>query len=304
MEPVVEQARLETGLAGPPPVRCGAGEKLGELAHEAKNMVTALGIYCDLLEEPGVLAESFAHYGSELRLVTAASRRLVERLAALNDEAGRPESPLPGSHPGPAPAAAGRRGAPGNLDRSDGDAAEAAPTSAPYLIEELLANYNLLAALAGPSIAVTVEADGGAQPVHLTGEGLTRVLVNLVRNAAEAMPEGGRIRIAVAEHAAGAGGQPGVTIAVEDSGPGIPEEALEAIFERGYTTRADCGGPASPRGLGLAICRSIVEAAGGRLAAKPCHPGARLEIELPVRIEPAAGAAHRPPGLGDAFVVS
>jgi signal transduction histidine kinase len=293
MEPVVEQVRLETGLAALSPVRCGAGEKLGELAHEAKNMVTALGIYCDLLEEPGVLAESFAHYGSELRLVTAASRRLVERLAALNAEAGRPET-APGSRPGPALAAPG----------DDLDEAEAESTSAPYLIEELLANYNLLAALAGPSIAVTVEADGGAQPVHLTGEGLTRVLMNLVKNAAEAMPEGGRIRIAVTEHAAGAGRQPGITIAVEDSGPGIPEEALETIFERGYTTRADRGGSASPRGLGLAISRSMVEAAGGRLVATRHHPGARLEIELPVRVEPTAEAAHRLPGLGAAFVVS
>jgi len=296
MEPVVEQVRLETGLAALPPVRCGAGEKLGELAHEAKNMVTALGIYCDLLEEPGVLAQSFAHYGSELRLVTAASRRLVERLAALNAETSSPEIPS-GSSSGPAPAG------PGDPDRGDRDAGGAS-TSAPYLIEELLANYNLLAALAGPSIAMTVEADGGAQPVHLTGESLTRVLVNLVRNAAEAMPEGGRIRIAVTEHAGSEGRQPCITIAVEDSGPGIPEEALEAIFERGYTTRADRGGSASPRGLGLAISRSMVEAAGGRLVATRHHPGARLEIELPVRVEPAAGTAHRLPGLGDAFVVS
>lgn len=293
MEPVVEQARLGTGLASLAPVRCGAGDKLGELAHEAKNMVTALGIYCDLLEEPGVLAESFAHYGSELRLVTDASRRLVERLAALNAEAGSLETPS-----GSGPATSGDPG------RSDGDAAETAPASGPYLIEELLANYNLLAALAGPSIAVTVEADGGAQPVHLTGESLTRVLVNLVRNAAEAMPEGGRIRIAVTEHAAGANRRPGVTIAIEDSGPGIPEEALETIFERGYTTRAGRGGPASPRGLGLAISRSMVEAAGGRLIATRHHPGARLEIELPVRVEPEAGAAHRLQGLIDAFVVS
>jgi len=294
MEPVVEQARLGTGLASLAPVRCGAGDKLGELAHEAKNMVTALGIYCDLLEEPGVLAESFAHYGSELRLVTDASRRLVERLAALNAEAGSLETP---SGSGPASATSG------NPDRIDGDAG-AASASGPYLIEELLANYNLLAALAGPSIAVTVEADGGAQPVHLTGESLTRVLVNLVRNAAEAMPEGGRIRIAVTEHAGSEGRQPCITIAVEDSGPGIPEEALEAIFERGYTTRADRGGSASPRGLGLAISRSMVEAAGGRLVATRHHPGARLEIELPVRVEPAAGAAHRLQGLIDAFVVS
>ena len=58
------------------------------------------------------------------------------------------------------------------------------------LAAELLANRNLLAALAGPSIALTVDAEGGALPVRLTGEDLTRMLVNLVKNAAEAMPGG------------------------------------------------------------------------------------------------------------------
>ena len=62
------------------------GESLAEVAHDARNMVTALGLYCDLLEEPGVLATQFLHYGSELRLVAAASRRLVEKLVALDAE--------------------------------------------------------------------------------------------------------------------------------------------------------------------------------------------------------------------------
>ena len=44
------------------------GESLAEVAHDARNMVTALGLYCDLLEEPGVLAAPYAHYGHELRL--------------------------------------------------------------------------------------------------------------------------------------------------------------------------------------------------------------------------------------------
>ena len=60
------------------------GESVAEVAHDARNMVTALGLYCDLLEEPGVLATPFTHYGNELRLVAAASRRLVEKLVALD----------------------------------------------------------------------------------------------------------------------------------------------------------------------------------------------------------------------------
>jgi hypothetical protein len=74
------EAVVET-LAG---ARC-KGETLAEVAHDARNMVTALGLYCDLLEEPGVLDTPFLHYGSELRLVAAASRRLVEKLMALDN---------------------------------------------------------------------------------------------------------------------------------------------------------------------------------------------------------------------------
>ena len=58
-------------------------ETVAEIAHDARNMVTALELYCDLLQQPGVLAEPFVHYGGELRLVSAASRRLVEKLTPI-----------------------------------------------------------------------------------------------------------------------------------------------------------------------------------------------------------------------------
>ena len=92
------------------------------------------------------------------------------------------------------------------------------------LAAELLANRNLLSALAGPAIALTVDADGGARPVRLTGEDLTRVLVNLVKNAAEAMPGGGRIHIGLRERPRGSGhrGVPGADYRGQRSGnPGI-----------------------------------------------------------------------------------
>jgi hypothetical protein len=70
----------------------GHSETLSEVAHDARNMVTALGLYCDLLDEPGVLATPFMHYGHELRLVAAASRRLVEKIVAIDAELGTPVS--------------------------------------------------------------------------------------------------------------------------------------------------------------------------------------------------------------------
>jgi two-component system sensor histidine kinase ChvG len=154
---------------------------------------------------------------------------------------------------------------------------------------ELLANHNLLDAMAGPTIALTVDVEGAARPVRLTGEDLTRVLVNVVKNAAEAMPVGGRIQIQLRDLPASAGAADALALTIEDNGPGIPDAPLQQIFASGYPTRAkgtEARGswPATHRGLGLAISRSIVEAAGGRIMATNRVPaGARFEIELPVR---------------------
>jgi signal transduction histidine kinase len=131
--------------------------------------------------------------------------------------------------------------------------------------------------------------------VRLTGEDLTRVLVNLVKNAAEAMPVGGAIHLELREHPASAGTADSLVLTVGDNGPGIPEGALEEVFLSGYSTRAKGGEargkggesrgswPVSHRGLGLAITRSLVEGAGGRILAKKSATGACFEIELPVR---------------------
>jgi len=268
------------------------GESLAEVAHDTRNMVTALGLYCDLLEEPGVLTPSFRHYAGELRLVATASRRLVEKMLALDARQGQDA--------GLASSLRVKWTRPEALSINRLEQARRWDLMPPVLIDnlarELAANRNLLSALAGPSIALTVDAEGGALPVLLTGEDLTRILVNLVKNAAEAMPASGKIAISLHEFHAGADVHPWLLLTVEDNGPGIPAEALEKIFDAGYTSR--CGGaaasvastpdgfgswPAFHRGLGLSITRSIVEGAGGSIHASNCSPsGACFRIELPV----------------------
>ena len=127
------------------------------------------------------------------------------------------------------------------------------------------------------------------RPVRLTGEDLTRVMVNLVKNAAEAMPAGGLIQIVLRERPAAAGTVEGLVLTIEDNGPGVPAKTLQSIFASGYSTHArggngEEGWAATHRGLGLSITRSIVEAAGGRISAGNCaDQGARFEIELPLR---------------------
>ena len=272
------------------------GESLAEVAHDARNMVTALGLYCDLLEEPGVLAPPFVHYGNELRVVAAASRRLVEKLAAL-DTLGNPEARgalsvrRDAGMRGPSHHEMGKRpvqpefeARPSSVRRWD--LMPAAPIE--NLAGELLANRNLLAALAGPAIALSVDSEGGALPVRLTGEDLTRVLVNLVKNAAEAMPAGGKILLRLRERPAETGVAPFLSLTIDDTGNGIHAKALDRIFEAGFSTQqatiSETGWPSAHRGLGLSITRSIIEAAGGRIHAENRSPaGARMEIVLPVR---------------------
>jgi signal transduction histidine kinase len=252
----------------------GAAENLAEVAHDARNMVTALGLYCDLLEEPGVLAAPYAHYGSELRLVAAASRRLVEKLVALDTARD------PGSR-GVKPETAERSRQAHRWDLLPAVLID-------NLAGELLANRNLLAALAGPTIALTVDTEAGALPVRLTGEDLTRVLVNLVKNAAEAMPSGGKILLRLRQRPAVADHPERLLLTIDDSGPGILLGMLDSIFEAGFSTQTASSGnggwPAAHRGLGLSISRSVIESAGGCIRAVNRTPsGASLEIELPVR---------------------
>ncbi|MGB7548230.1 MAG: sensor histidine kinase [Terracidiphilus sp.] len=265
------------------------GESLAEVAHDARNMVTALGLYCDLLEEPGVLAAPFLHYGSELKLVAAASRRLVEKLMILDSR-----------EPSGAPASGGTAFQAAGLSRIEPIADQAhreehwGPLPATLiddLAQELRSNRNLLAALAGTAFTLTLDASTGALPVRLTGEDLTRILVNLVKNAVEVMPAGGRIHLSLRESPTEPGADPWLTLNIEDNGPGIPRGSLESIFEAGYTNHAKAAAAngtatwrSEHRGLGLSITRSIVEGAGGRISAANRDPsGACFQIELPVR---------------------
>lgn len=299
----MEQILQPTGMGGTERLRVeavvetlatlhGEANSLLEVAHETRNMVTALALYCDLLDEPGVLAPPFRHYAGELRLVAAASRRLVEKLVALDSR-----TPHPGQHlepllltSDPVSRATGATAEPRegrHRELRHWDLLPSEPIA--NLAGELLVNRNLLSALAGPSIAVTVDTEGCAVPVRLTGEDLTRVLVNLVKNAAEATPGGGHIRLLLRALEAPTEAGDWVALTVEDSGPGIPAQALNWIFEPGYTTHTELAPPegtvaAAHRGLGLAITRSIVEAAGGHIRAENrSASGARFLIEIPVR---------------------
>ncbi|HID64829.1 MAG TPA: cyclic nucleotide-binding domain-containing protein, partial [Anaerolineae bacterium] len=106
---------------------------------------------------------------------------------------------------------------------------------------------------------ITIELDAPAElpPVQGDGKQLERVLDNLLDNALKFTPEGGLITVAVRP----VNGQ--VEVRVTDTGPGIPPEHRERIFDR-FTRVPGSEGRRRGLGLGLAFCRSVVEAHGGR----------------------------------------
>jgi signal transduction histidine kinase len=103
---------------------------------------------------------------------------------------------------------------------------------------------------------------------------LQQVILNLLLNALEAM---GSVEEAPRELSIStAQDHTGVLVAVHDSGPGIPPQHLERVFDSFYTTKP------SGTGMGLSICRSIVDAHGGRLWAEANEPrGSIFQFTLP-----------------------
>jgi len=131
---------------------------------------------------------------------------------------------------------------------------------------------------------VTLEMDLAKDPplVHVDGEQLQQVFLNLALNALQAMGSEGTLTIATrVEQERGAHT---MVVTFSDTGPGIPEDQRELIFEPLYTTRTD------GTGLGLSTSRRIIERHGGNLTvvSRPGH-GASFVIRLPVGMEPQKG---------------
>ncbi|ACY15805.1 sensor histidine kinase [Haliangium ochraceum] len=137
------------------------------------------------------------------------------------------------------------------------------PSQEPVALADLI--HSTLALFEGKLTAARIDTDHapGEEPIAVPGDPdrLQQVLINLVNNALQAMPQGGRLGIATRvlsrrrpglEHAPE---QDYAVIDVSDSGAGVPPEERERIFEPFYTSRRSEGGT----GLGLAVCYSIVK---------------------------------------------
>ena len=257
------------------------GDEIGELSRDLRQMTQALWQRMDAIEG---FAADVAH---ELKNPLTSLRSAVETVARVTDPDQQRQL------------MAIILEDVSRLDRLISDIADASRLDAELsrAEQEQLNLAMMLSALveiertrSGPTTpALLLELpDDNLQVIGIEGR-LGQVFSNLLSNAISFSPPGGAIRVRALR------GEGIIRVTVEDEGPGIPDSKLETIFDRFYSDRrvdqADRGGDHS--GLGLSICRQIMEATGGRIWAENRRgadgsvQGARFVVEVP-----AADAAH------------
>jgi signal transduction histidine kinase len=135
---------------------------------------------------------------------------------------------------------------------------------------------------ADKGLDLQVEMSPGLAPVEADAEKMIRVLVNLCGNAIKFTPRGGTIRLSVRR------GEENFSIAVADTGEGIPAEYLDRIFEKFGQVENRKAGRSMSTGLGLTFCKMVVERHGGKIDVES-NPGRGSVFTIAL---PSAAAVH------------
>ena len=149
------------------------------------------------------------------------------------------------------------------------------PTELPEVLDEVLRWVGPATNAAG--VLCRLDVVGNAFPISADPEQLKQLFGNLVLNAIQAMPTGGKLTLTQRSVDGKSRTRRAVEVAVEDTGSGIPEADLPRVFEPFYTTRS------KGTGLGLAICMQITAAHGGTIRVARTGPeGTTILVTLPV----------------------
>jgi len=142
------------------------------------------------------------------------------------------------------------------------------------LIEQTLSE----AKLRTPDYHLEADMAAGLPLVRMDGNRIRQVLDNLIDNAIKHAPDGKVMTVSARCH------ERDLVFSVTDHGPGIPEHELETIFDRMYRIEQRPGPPVPGLGLGLSICKGLVEAHGGRIWAESIlGQGSRFLFTIPLR---------------------
>ncbi len=215
------------------------GQYSNELAHEIKNPLNAINIQMSLLER-----EIGSHDLSSREELSNIVKVVKEEISRLNKLA---KDCLSFSKSG-------------DLKRKDEDIGQ--------IFEELLSLITPHAELNGITISLKILT--GCPQILVDKDKLKQAFLNIIINAIDVMTGGGDIEINVSKE------DGSLNISLKDTGPGIPEEQHDKIFDLFYSTKS--GGT----GVGLAITKNIIHAHGGNIRFRELNKGAEFIIELPL----------------------
>jgi two-component system NtrC family sensor kinase len=213
------------------------GKMAAHVTHEIRNPLSSIALNLELLEEE--LPASAEEANNLLRAIKAE----VERLSGLSEQYLSVARQKPQQK---------------QLERL----AEIVEEACEFVRREL--------EQAGITLEVSIEPGVGELSLPVAEAQVRQALLNLLRNAREAMPNGGRVMVKLLRAEGG-----GLDLIVDDEGVGMPATTRERLFEPFFTTKQH------GTGLGLAITRQIAEAHGGGIRVEPREPkGTRIVLHL------------------------
>ncbi|MBZ5666054.1 MAG: PAS domain S-box protein [Acidobacteriia bacterium] len=228
------------------------GRLAGGIAHDFNNLLTGILLYCDLLsaalenphlENIGLERSLLCQHVEEVRMAGEQGAALTQQLLAI--------------------------------------ARKQAAEPHPILINEIVASTeNLLRRLIGEQVELVSELDSDAGLVLADAAQLRQILMNLVLNARDAMPQGGTIRLSTRVVELPGEVEPArqrraVSLKVQDNGCGMDARTRRRLFEPFFTTK----NPGKGTGLGLATVQRIVSEANGKIEVES-EPGRGTCIEV------------------------
>ncbi|HEX9112283.1 MAG TPA: PAS domain S-box protein [Terriglobales bacterium] len=255
LEDTTERRRVEERLREAEKMEV-IGRLAGGVAHDFNNLLTGILLYCDLLSSAMEPDSRLRQHVEEVRMAGEQGAALTQQLLAI--------------------------------------ARKQAPQPRPILVNEVVGSTeNLLRRLVGEQIQLVTVLGAGLGKVLADQAQLRQVLLNLVLNARDAMPQGGRITVRTEATAFPGDNQPSVALSVEDTGCGMDAATRARLFEPFFTTKQ----PGHGTGLGLATVRRIVDQARGTIRVQSeLGRGTRIEVFLPA-IQSAQEAAAPPISL-------
>jgi PAS domain S-box-containing protein len=250
-EDVTENKRAEHQLREAQKMEA-IGRLVGGVAHDFNNLLTGIMLYCDLLRA-GLENNRLRHHAEEIRVASEHGAALIQQLLAVARQ-------------------------------------QVVEPQILSLNAIILQAQNLLQRLIGENIQIVTELAGDLWLVRMDPAQVQQIVLNLVLNARDAMPDGGQILLTTRNHPSHSDQGDSIELKVSDNGCGMNRETLSRLFEPFFTTK----GPGRGNGLGLATVHNIVKQDGGSIGVESSPgKGTQVTIYLP-RIIGTAVSSGKP----------